>query len=235
MLIYLSGGFENGSELNTISDVFPTNLRVLSPCLPGRGGSSRLRKINTFTNLAREVNNWLEALDVKEQTIYLWGTSFGSAIANEMFKIIKRPVAKIVLLTPGEFFAESSIKELGRKLFKNAYKHPDLLRSIKKLLHNFYPFNNDRFFTTDDRSLSEQWLSTLDYKVDTEFKTEIPALIINAKDDWVIVPESKQKILQVYKNARSIELAHQHVIDPYLETEYFKDLVRNTVLPFILD
>lgn len=235
VLMFFSGGFDDGSELKEISGLFSKDMQLLSPCFPGRCGSHSLMKFDSFSNIANMLQYWLECLDLKDKEVFFWGTSYGTAVLNELIKITDVKISGIILLTPGEFLDNSLAKELLKKGFKNSNSNKSLRVYLQKILHLFYPFNNERFLKDDAKSLNEQWLATLAYKVDTSCTTSTPTLIINCSNDKIIATDSIQKIYIVYPNHKLAEIEHEHIINFFEEKPFIKKLIEQKILPFIYD
>lgn len=233
VLISFSAGFDDGSELVEIAKYFPKDIRLISPAFPGRGGSHSLKKFDNFANIAQLLALWIEELNLSNKKLYIWGTSYGTAVLNELLKISKLKLSGIILLTPGEFLNNDISKEILKKTFKSINSKRSLRAYLQNFLHLFPPFNNDRFIQDNTKSLNEQWLATLDYKIDTDFNTSIPTLIIKSTDDKVITADSINKIYAVYQNHKIVEINHEHIINFFEEKEFVRELINKYIIPFI--
>lgn len=232
-LLFFSAGFDDGSELRELAEFFPDDIRLLSPCFPGRGGSHSLKKYDSFKNIANIVEQWISTLDLNDKEVYFWATSYGTAVLNELIKKTKVQSSGIILLTPGEFLDNTIAKDLLKIGFKRTNTNKPLRSRLHKLLHLFYPFNNNIFLKDNTKSLNEQWLATLDYRIDTSFKTSIPTLIINSANDNIINADSVVKVLEVYQNHKIKEIDHEHIINFFTEKEFSKTLIEKEIIPFI--
>ena len=96
--------------------------RVISVDLAGFGGSQRLSGLTTLPGLARAVEDFLDALEVKEP-LHLAGNSLGGAVAMQLAALAPTRVRSLLLVNSAGFGREVtpalrilSVRPLGRAL-----------------------------------------------------------------------------------------------------------------------
>ena len=98
--IVLVHGFLGSSEIwSPQKKFFSKYYRVISPALPGFGESSTIKSLKSINSMARTILELLEKKNIKK--FNLIGHSMGGMIAQEMIKISKDKINKLICYATG--------------------------------------------------------------------------------------------------------------------------------------
>ena len=123
--LVLIHGFLGSSDMWRLQiDFFKKYFRVITPDIPGFGKSSKAKPCKSIQAIAKILSKCFEEKKIKE--FYLLGHSMGGMIAQEIIKINKKKVLKLILYStgaigemPGRF---ETIKRSREKLKKKGLK-----------------------------------------------------------------------------------------------------------------
>ncbi len=199
-IILLPPGAADGDFFNKYSEYvsyFGKNYRVISPDYIGRGETNEIPEFDTPKIIAEYIYELILSLNLEDITL-LW-ISFGTAVGNEIVKIDKKELVKnIILIAPGEFI------DLKYKNFIEVLFTPAL---ISERIAEIYRFLLSKFNAvlkglpkTKVKSLDEQFISIMNYKIEYDKCCEIPCLIISLSKDKIIRKDSINKVEDFYKN-----------------------------------
>jgi len=233
VLVFFSGGYFDGSEINVIEKYLPKDLRILSPSYPGRGGTKPIRSFDSPINIAKILNEWLDSFDFKNKKVVLWGHSLGTAILNELMLLTNIHVEKIILLTPGEFLKNPLINKPLIEVTEYFNKNPKPRNLFKEIIQKVYPFNYSFFKKSDSKSMNEQLEGIAEYKINTKKTFPQNTLIINCSDDILVEPSSLEKIHTIYPNYQEETVKHEHIIEVIGDEVFVGDMVNKYVNPFL--
>jgi len=120
--LVLVHGFLGSSKMWKLQiEYFKKNYRVVTPDLPGFGKSNKSESCNSITSMAKIITECLKKKKIEK--FYLLGHSMGGMIAQEIMKIERKKVSKLICYAtgpigeiPGRF---ESIEKSLEKLKKN--------------------------------------------------------------------------------------------------------------------
>ena len=98
-LILLHGYSDSSLSFSRVMPLLPQGLRVIAPDLRGHGHSARPANGYRIGDLAQDVIEMMDRLDVPEATIL--GHSMGSFVANAVAERAPKRVSKLILLGSG--------------------------------------------------------------------------------------------------------------------------------------
>jgi Predicted hydrolases or acyltransferases (alpha/beta hydrolase superfamily) len=98
--LVLVHGYLGSSEMwNLQKEFLSKNFRVISPALPGFGESHKVKSLNSISDTAKLILKCLDEKKVNE--FHLMGHSMGGMIVQEMVKISKNRVKKLICFATG--------------------------------------------------------------------------------------------------------------------------------------
>ena len=98
--LVLVHGYLGSSEMwNLQKEFLSKNFRVISPALPGFGESHKVKSLNSINDIAKLILKCLDEKKVNE--FHLMGHSMGGMIVQEMVKISKNRVKKLICFATG--------------------------------------------------------------------------------------------------------------------------------------
>ncbi len=198
--------------------------RIICLSYPSRYKSSILNENNSIEVIAKYCTDFLR-IYLKENRIShikLVGFSFGSAVAMKLIENNFIHVDKIVLVNTGEFFNKNT-KQILRYIFIPALNNYYYAKVLKLILCKFLKVFKEEYFP-DDRLLeiNEQWISTLDYKIDIAKTVQIPTTIFIGTNDTVIDSKSKEKINKKFTKLQTILYYGKHILNYEFSKDYSK-------------
>ena len=98
--LVLVHGYLGSSEMwNLQKEFLSKNFRVISPALPGFGESHKVRSLSSINDIAKLILKCLDEKKINE--FHLMGHSMGGMIVQEMVKISKNRVKKLICFATG--------------------------------------------------------------------------------------------------------------------------------------
>jgi pimeloyl-ACP methyl ester carboxylesterase len=161
----------------------------------------------TASALSLNVITLLKKLKLKN-FIFI-GISFGSAILDKVIENYDELglVKKVVIVAGSEFFSY-----LNKVLIHLAFLPARLSGFIRNLYKKYYTKDGKYpdILKSDVKSILDQWLSIINYWVDTKKKFNLPTLIVSLKNDVVVRRDSVAKLRQKYPNNVYITIEGEH-------------------------
>jgi pimeloyl-ACP methyl ester carboxylesterase len=114
--------------------------RIIAPDLPGFGMSDELDTSHNYETISCWLKEFLDALNLNN--IYLFGVSYGGAVALEFAHTYYPKSVSLLLLNSPEFYYYNQL-ELSRKAF---YAVVDKFPRIKRMIYNFLIDESDWAF-----------------------------------------------------------------------------------------
>lgn len=212
ILVMLPPSSSTGDYFGRYAKIFPDYL-IIAPDYPGRGLTSKIKSFDTAPKIAARTTILIKSL-VGDKEIILVGPSFGGMVATEMAKRNQLNISSVILVATGEFFAPDQ-----QALFHLVF-YPG---KISEKARNWYleAILKRNLFTNVSRSnveeMLEQWLTTLGYRIESNSKIQIPAVIISFTADNVVREDSVQKLETLYPNHKTYYLNLLHVTDSFFD------------------
>ncbi|MFH0962266.1 MAG: alpha/beta hydrolase [archaeon] len=206
-LVFLQPGDLLGNSIEDFLRERNLKFRILSPDYPGRGESD-CTEDNSIPALAERILAWKRALKLKRPVLI--GVSFGAAVANEIIARGKRcDFEKAFIVLGGEYFRP--VGKAAINFFFYPCRFSETLRKIYRFLVVSTIPALSGLYSVDLRSINEQWLSIVNYKLPLPGKeVSLPVVLINSKNDRVIDPSSKGKLRVLYKGCREYSIKAPH-------------------------
>jgi|CXWL01.1.fsa_nt_gi pimeloyl-ACP methyl ester carboxylesterase len=207
-LIFLSPGASTGRAVGMYLEFFPQNLRVISPDLPGRGGTTYVDD-NSLENIGRLMNHFVEMIGVDDAIIA--GVSFGGSVAHEMCRA--KDYKKVYLVASGEYFTP-----LIRTIITTLFYLPTVSLFVQRVyvfifLHIFPFFGRlEQDDWTDTRGLFAQWLKIVNYRISMDKTMHLPAELVFLKNDSIVQASSIKKLQKCYPNSVTTFVNVRHAL-----------------------
>jgi pimeloyl-ACP methyl ester carboxylesterase len=224
ILVMLPPSSSTGDYFGRYAQVFPKNTLIIAPDYPGRGLTDPVSEFDTIPRLTNRVAVLLKYL-FGEKKFDVIGPSFGGMIATELSRDKDLKIEKVFLVATGEFFAPDQ-KYMYHFLFYPATVSESIRNKyVNWLLARNY-FGNLK--NTSIVDLLEQGLSTIDYKIDTNYQTDTPLEIVIFNKDNVVQPGSKAKLEQVFNNYKEYYFDLTHSTDSFFDPRLMF-LIKNNI------
>ncbi len=223
ILVLLPPSSSMGNYFAKYAEQIP-NVLIISPDYPGRGETSRIKEFDTSERLARRVSILLKYLiGNKEFTVV--GPSFGGMIATKLAEDNSLKINNLFLVATGEFFAPDQ-QSIFHLIFYPAVVSEKIRLKYLSFLQNVNVFSNLDPINNED--LMEQWLTVLDYKVNTSFKSQIPTKFIIFLKDNVIQSTSYPKLMFMFPNNKTYILDVEHKSTGFFNQELI-EIIKNNI------
>ncbi|MFC1727264.1 alpha/beta fold hydrolase [Patescibacteria group bacterium] len=223
--MFLAGGVEKGKFFKKYVESLPNKkTKIVIPDYPGRGGSDPIAN-NNLDFIANQLQKLIKKLKLNKVTLI--GYSFGGALAHEMVKINEKPISKVIVLASGEFFTD--FQKLLIKVLFIPPKYSELLRKIyRQAIVKYFPLF-DSFPQKNLKSIVEQWLSIINFKLESNKKMDIPLTLINLRRDNIVKKDSTLKFREIYRNIEVVELDLPHTwkFDETIKKKMFIRIINN--------
>ena len=221
-IILLSPGAADGSHFKNYIKYFPSNVRLIAPDFIGRGGSDEVKKFNSIELVTDYTYQFIKSL--KLNNIICLGVSFGTMIINELMKMDnKKLIKKVILIAPGEYI-DKKYRKLIEIIAKPALRYENV-RNLYKYLIDHYSSYFKGLPDKNLKSITEQLISTVRYKLEFNKPTDIPAIVVTLKNDKIVDKDSIIKIKNFYINHEVIEVNIDHVVNMETIEEIQVDLI----------
>jgi len=223
LLIIFPPGICTASVVYEIGETFETqDYRIIALSYPSRGKSARLKTFDSFEKIVDIIYPLIRDFHDQFNEIYFVGISFGTAVAT----IITQKYfngddkIKIILINGGEYINQP-LKFIFDILFipalisnKYAQLMYRLLRFVVKAIH--FPrakdVNRKNFPVSRLRDIDEQWISTLNYKIDTTKPIYNKINFIIGSHDLIIKKDSINKLISICENKKIYIYEGKHIM-----------------------
>lgn len=98
-LVFIHGYLGGGEQWERWTESPPAGLRIVAPCLPGFGDSAHMQPLQSISEFARSVLDFLSSREIEK--FFLLGHSMGGMIAQEITKQTPEKIAALVLYGTG--------------------------------------------------------------------------------------------------------------------------------------
>lgn len=220
IVVMLPPSTATGEYFGRYSEVFGPNILVISPDYPGRGLTTKIEEFDTVPRLASKISVLLQEV-LGQKKFILVGPSFGGMIATQLVREPDLNIEKVILIATGEFFAKDQ-KSLYSLIFYPGTFSEKFLNNYVEIIHKTQIFDNLEYLSVED--MLEQWLTTLDYKIDTSVGINTPAVLIAFTEDNVIREGSIEKLEKLFSNRKTYYLNLTHTTD-----SFFSDLLKEVI------
>jgi pimeloyl-ACP methyl ester carboxylesterase len=223
IVVMLPPSAATGDYFGKYTNVFPSDVLIVAPDYPGRGMTDSIKVFDTVPLLSNRVATLLEYV-LGKNSFDIVAPSFGGMIGTELSKNSSLKINKLFLIATGEFFAPDQ-KFMYRLLFYPATLSEDLRAKYVSLLTSWNVFANLQ--NTNIKDMLEQWLATLDYKIDISSRITVPTTIIVFDKDNVVQSESRSKLKEVFINSSIIHMNLTHTSPSFFSSELERLLSTN--------
>ncbi len=207
ILVMLPPSSATGDFFAKYAEVLPKNVLIIAPDYPARGLTSRIKESDTEDRIAERIGILIKKLIGKKE-FEIVGPSLGGMIATKLVEDKDFKISKIFLIATGEFFANDQ-----KNLFHLAVYPAIVSEKIRRSYVSFFRNNNyfDNLEDGNSEDLMEQWIATLEYKIDVTQKVSTPTVIVIFDKDNIIQKNSEQKLETKFFNHKifHLDLTHQ--------------------------
>ena len=120
-LLFLHGFCESGEMWRHFADSLSTQYRVLCPDLPGFGNSPLTSPITSLEQVALQLEEWLDALQI--QNLLVMGHSLGGYVALALLERMGNRIQAIGLLHSTAYADDLEKKEMRNRTLSFLKKH----------------------------------------------------------------------------------------------------------------
>lgn len=224
ILVMLPPSSATGDYFGKYAATVPKDILIVAPDYPGRGLTDGIESFDTVPAISKRIGILLKALLV-DNNFDIIAPSFGGMIGTELARDSDLKIDKIFLIATGEFFAKDQ-KFMYRALF-----YPATISERARSRYVSLLTGGDLFPNIDSSNIEdilEQWLTTMDYKIDTTRKSKVLAIIISFNRDNVVQPGSVSKLQKVFINNSVINIDLTHTSPSFFNIEIL-DIILNNI------
>lgn len=222
-IILLAPGSYGGDFFQSFATMISDEYTLIAPDYPGRGFSDELIEHDTFDLIAQSMIDLIRFLDVTDAILV--GVSFGTAVANEILNTREDLFEQAILVAPGEFF--SDIQDAVLKTIFFPSKFSDSIRKLYRYL--LIKFFHMKLPQKNLKSILEQWISTLDYRIEKRKKLTLPVVLIHFKNDQIIPKDSISKLKEIYTNHVEEIIGGDHPLSAQIPKELIEEVYRKAI------
>lgn len=223
ILVMLPPSSATGDYFGKYAATLPKDILIVAPDYPGRGLTDGIKEFDTIPLLSQRTATLLKKI-LNEKRFDIVAPSFGGMIGTELTKYSGLNIDKIFLIATGEFFAPDQ-KFMFRAMFYPATVSEKARSKYVTFLMggDFFPNINN----SNIEDMLEQWLITIDYKINTDYHSKIPAVIVSFDRDNVVRPESVTKLQQVFVNSTLVHVNLTHTSPSFFNLELLELIINN--------
>ena len=226
-LVLLPGFCEDLSIWDAITPELSQQCNVITIDLPGFGGSAHLPTTTSLTSIAKQVNNFIQSLDIQEYIVA--GHSLGGYISLELAKLYPKSILGIGLIH-STAFADDDEK------IKSRNKTIDFVRKrgVETFIKSFVPqlFSNKKSLNIGrmmDMAKNTPIESLINYTIAMKMRQDYTSTLINwtkpvifvAGQNDTLVPIEKSKAHRDFIPERDIielpEIGHMGMLEAPLQ------------------
>ncbi len=215
IVVMLPPSTDTGDYFGRYAKILPKDVLIIAPDYPGRGLTSGIADFDTVPLLSHRVAILLKHI-IGKKSFDMVGPSFGGMIGTQLVRDKDLKIDKLFLIATGEFFAPDQKFMYGLLFYPATVSENMRLKYVDFLIGGNF-FSNVR--NSNIRDILEQWLTLLDYKIDTGYQSNVPAIIIVFNRDNVVQPESEAKLEEVFINHKVINIDFPHKSESFFSPE----------------
>jgi surfactin synthase thioesterase subunit len=200
--------------------------RIFSISYPSRYKSSPLENYNSIEKMSELVYEAIGKLliEKKIKKIIFIGFSFGSSIITRILQKHNISILEeVIFINPGEFFS-TKVKRIFKKIFIPANRSLRYSIFLRFLITKVFRIFHYDYFPTDRLThINQQWISTLDYRIDPNTKVATNLFLIAGSKDAIISRLSLTKLGKLFKNTQEYMYNGGHILN-YGKSKSYKEI-----------